>query len=90
MPRDVVVRLLLTGDTIGADAALRCGMLDAVSEPGPAVADAVTLADRIAANSRAAVSARPRGIHAATGELDSQGLAGHGPRCGRGRDLPRS
>jgi enoyl-CoA hydratase/carnithine racemase len=69
----VAVRLLLTGDTIGADAALRYGMLDAVSEPGRAVTDAVTLAARIAANSPAAVSATLRAIHAATAELDSQG-----------------
>ena len=69
----MAVRLLLTGDTIGADAALRYGMLDAVSEPGRAVTDAVTLAARIAANSPAAVSATLRAIHAATAELDSQG-----------------
>ena len=41
LPRAVAVRLLLTGDPIGADAALRYGMLDAVSEPGRAVTDAV-------------------------------------------------
>jgi enoyl-CoA hydratase/carnithine racemase len=69
----VAVRLLLTGDTIDADAALRYGMLEAVSEPGRAVTDAVTLAARIAANSPAAVSATLRAIHAATAELDSQG-----------------
>jgi len=73
LPRAVAVRLLLAGDTIGADAALRYGMLDAVSEPGHAVTDAVTLAARIAANSPAAVSATLRAIHAATAELDSQG-----------------
>jgi enoyl-CoA hydratase/carnithine racemase len=72
-PGAAAVRLLLTGDTIGADAALRYGMLDAVSEPGRAVTDAVTLAARIAANSPAAVSATLRAIHAATAELDSQG-----------------
>ena len=73
MPQAVAVRLLLTGDPIGADAALRHGMLDAVSEPGRAVTDALALAAGIAANSPAAVSATLRGIHAATAELDSQG-----------------
>jgi enoyl-CoA hydratase len=73
LPRAVAVRLLLTGDAIGADAALGYGMLDAVSEPGRAATDAVTLAARIAANSPAAVSATLRAIHAATAELDSQG-----------------
>ena len=73
LPRAVAVRLLLTGDAIGANAALRYGMLDAVSEPGRAVTDAVALAARIAANSPAAVSATLRAIHAATAELDSQG-----------------
>ena len=73
LPRAVAVRLLLTGDTIGADAAVGYGMLDAVSEPGRAVTDAVTLAARIAANSPAAVSATLRAIHAATAELDRQG-----------------
>jgi enoyl-CoA hydratase len=73
LPRPMAVRLLLTGDTIDADAALRYGMLDAVSEPGRAVTDAVTIAARIAANSPAAVSATLRAIHAATAELDNQG-----------------
>ena len=48
-------------------------LLDAVSDPGRAVTNAVTLAARIAANSPAAVSATLRAIHAATAELDSQG-----------------
>ena len=69
VPQAVAVRLLLTGDPIGADVALQYGMLDAVSEPGRAVTDALTLAARIAANSPAAV----RAIHAATAELASQG-----------------
>ena len=73
VPQAAAVRLLLTGDPIGADAALQYGTLDAVSEPGRAVTDALTLAARIAANSPAAVSATLRAIHAATAELDSQG-----------------
>jgi enoyl-CoA hydratase/carnithine racemase len=49
--------LLLTGRLVGADEALRLGLVNSVSEPGQALAEARALAARIAALPRVAVAA---------------------------------
>jgi enoyl-CoA hydratase len=51
------LRLLLTGETVGAEEALRLGLVQAVAAPGEAEAVVQALAERIAANAPLAVRA---------------------------------
>jgi enoyl-CoA hydratase/carnithine racemase len=55
--RGVATRMLLTGDSIGADEALRVGLVDAVAQPSALDATVAELARRIAANGPLAVRA---------------------------------
>jgi enoyl-CoA hydratase len=56
--------LIFTGDMIGADEALRIGLVDAVAPPGELVARARAAAVRIMANGPLAVAEAKRMIHA--------------------------
>ena len=57
LPANLARELLLTGDPIDADRAREAGLVNVVTEPGGAVAAAVTLGMRICANAPVAVQA---------------------------------
>lgn len=80
--RGVATRMLLTGDTIGADEALRAGLVDAVARPGALDATVGELAGRIAANG-------PLAVRAILEILNAGGAAAHGaPQAGSETRLP--
>jgi enoyl-CoA hydratase/carnithine racemase len=54
------MELALTGDPIGAEDAYRYGLVNRVTEPGGALAEALALAARITANGPLAVAATKR------------------------------
>ncbi|MFN8522974.1 MAG: enoyl-CoA hydratase-related protein [Chloroflexota bacterium] len=56
VPRKIAVQMLLTGDPISAEAALRCGLINMVVPAERVMAEAVALADRI--NERPPVAIR--------------------------------
>jgi enoyl-CoA hydratase/carnithine racemase len=55
LPLNVAKEIVLTGDPIDAARAERLGLVNAVTEPGAALAGALALADRICANAPVAV-----------------------------------
>jgi enoyl-CoA hydratase/carnithine racemase len=55
LPANVARELLLTGDRLDADRAERLGLVNVLSEPGQALADALALAERICANAPLAI-----------------------------------
>jgi enoyl-CoA hydratase/carnithine racemase len=55
LPLNVAKEIVLTGDPIDARRAERCGLVNAVTEPGGALDGALELADRICANAPVAV-----------------------------------
>ena len=57
VPRALALELLLTGDPVGAARAAEIGLVNRVVEDGGALAEAVALAERIAANGPLAVMA---------------------------------
>jgi enoyl-CoA hydratase len=57
LPRTIALELALTGDPITAERAYALGMVNALVEPGEAVAAALALAERICANAPRAVQA---------------------------------
>lgn len=57
MPQAVAMKMLLTGEMIGADEALRYGLVSDVVEPGEMTGLAVRYAERIAANAPLSVAA---------------------------------
>jgi enoyl-CoA hydratase len=56
------MELALTGDMIDAEQALRIGLINRITEPGEALAEARQLAHRIIANAPLAVAASKRVI----------------------------
>jgi enoyl-CoA hydratase len=64
-------RMTLTGEMIGADQALGRGMVDAVAETGNGHADALAMAQKIAARGPVAVQVAKQLINAAEGEEQS-------------------
>lgn len=66
--RSVALRLLLTGDVIDAEEALRLGLVDFVVEPADVLSSAFEIARRIAANPTSAVHAIKRQVN------DGEGL----------------
>lgn len=79
IPRSAALRLLLTGDLVDAETALRLSLVDAVAPSGGALEGALGIAERIAAAGPLAV----RAILATTGELSP---AGAGPKRAPGLD----
>lgn len=73
VPVGVANLLLLTGDPISAQEAFGYGLVTRLSEPGEAVTDALSLAQRIARNSPTAVRETLAGIRNAQAELDAAG-----------------
>jgi enoyl-CoA hydratase len=57
IPPAIAMELALTGDSLSAPDALRYGLINAVTEPGEALAGALALAARITANGPLAVAA---------------------------------
>jgi len=60
MPYHVVMELALTGDPLPAERFHELGLVNQISEPGSAVADALALAARLAANGPLALAAAKR------------------------------
>jgi len=55
LPRNLAMELALTGDPITAERAAHFGLVNTLVEPGQALAEAMTLAERITANAPIAV-----------------------------------
>jgi enoyl-CoA hydratase/carnithine racemase len=60
LPAGVAMEMALTGDPIDAERAHALGLVNVLTEPGEALAAAVELADRIAANGPLALAATKR------------------------------
>ncbi|HKF78937.1 MAG TPA: enoyl-CoA hydratase-related protein [Candidatus Dormibacteraeota bacterium] len=60
VPRGIAFQLLMTGELISAEEAHRLGLVNRLCAPEDLLADAMTLAERIAANSPAAVQQAKR------------------------------
>lgn len=60
LPRTIALELALTGDPITAERAYELGLLNRLTEPGEAVAEALKLAQAIAANGPLALAATKR------------------------------
>jgi enoyl-CoA hydratase len=75
LPRNVALELLLTGDRLAADRAERFGLVNRLAEPGEALAEALRLATRIAANAPLAVAAIKRAVDERTAFGDSEAFA---------------
>jgi enoyl-CoA hydratase len=69
------LKLVMGGEAVPADEALRLGLADEVVPPADLVPRALALAERIAANSPAAVVAAKRAVHAAPDAPLPAGLA---------------
>jgi enoyl-CoA hydratase len=67
LPHAIAMELLLTGDPITADDALRHGLVNRVVEPGRLLDEAFALAERIAANGPLAVRAIKRTVRQSDG-----------------------
>lgn len=73
LPRNVAHEMLLTGDPIDAERAERLGLVNRVTEPGEALAVALTLATRICANGPVAVRETMTFLHRLDVEYDRRG-----------------
>lgn len=62
IPHHVVMEMALTGDPITVDRALSLGLVNRVTQPGQALAEALSLAEAIARNGPLAISATKRMI----------------------------
>jgi enoyl-CoA hydratase len=60
LPRNVAMELALTGEPIDAERGYELGLVNRLAEPGQALADALTLAQTIAANGPLALAATKR------------------------------
>lgn len=74
LPPAIAMELALTGDTIDAEVAHQHGMINAVCEPGEAVAEAKALAARIIANAPLAVRESRTLVLAAPDQSDLEGM----------------
>jgi enoyl-CoA hydratase len=73
LPLNLARELVLTGDPIDAERAHHAGLVNVVTEPGGAVAGALALAERIAANGPLAVQSCLRAINDYAGDDDPAG-----------------
>ena len=62
IPQRIAMQMALTGDPIDAETAYRYGLVNALTEPGQALAEAKRLAQRIIANAPLSVAASKRVI----------------------------
>jgi len=69
------LKLVVSGESVTADEALRLGLVDEVMPPADVVARALALAERIAANGPLAVAAAKQAVHAALDTPLGGGLA---------------
>jgi enoyl-CoA hydratase len=60
LPRNLAMELALTGEPIDAERGYQLGLVNRLAEPGQALADALTLAETIAANGPLALAATKR------------------------------
>jgi enoyl-CoA hydratase len=67
-------RLVMTGEAIGAEEALRVGLVDQLWPKDRVVPEAIALAARMAAHDLAAVASAKRALHAASSEDYRRGL----------------
>jgi len=67
VPRKMAMELLLTGDIVPASEAQRMGLVNRVTAPGQALAEAVAIARRIADHSALSVRMGKRGFNAQIG-----------------------
>jgi enoyl-CoA hydratase/carnithine racemase len=72
LPTGVAMELALTGDPIGAERAHALGLVNMLAEPGGALAAAVELAGRIAANGPLALAATKRILVESAGWTDEE------------------
>jgi enoyl-CoA hydratase/carnithine racemase len=70
LPLNVAKEIVLTGDPIDAPRAERLGLVNAVTDPGAALAGALALADRICANAPVAVRQSLQLLEACTAPPD--------------------
>jgi enoyl-CoA hydratase len=73
LPLNIARELLLTGDPLPAERAWSLGLVNTLAEPGGALAAALALAERICANSPAAVRATLRALDESVAEADATG-----------------
>ena len=77
MPQKIAFDYLLTGRMMEASVAHQWGVVSRLAQPGEALADALELAETIAANGPLAVSATKRVAHAAFDHVWSEEIARH-------------
>jgi enoyl-CoA hydratase len=82
LPRTVAMELALTGDPITAERGYELGMVNRLAEPGQAVATALELAGRIAANGPLALAATKRIMSESVDWPDSEFFARQGEITG--------
>ena len=75
IPTNVAMELALTGDSIDVHRAHALGLVNVVCEPGQAVAEAKTLAERIVVNAPLAVRAARRAILDGLETTEAEGFA---------------
>jgi len=75
LPIHVAKQLLISGDELDADRGYQLGLIARVSEPGRALADALTLAEQICRSAPSAVRATLSAINRQFAEADDRGWA---------------
>ncbi|MEZ5379488.1 MAG: crotonase/enoyl-CoA hydratase family protein [Acidimicrobiales bacterium] len=83
LPRNVATELILTGDPISAERAHHFGMVNVLCEPGQALAEATTLAERITVNAPLAVRESLGVMKGSVGLDDDAAFALSGKAMGR-------
>ncbi len=72
IPRNVAMEMALTGEPISAERASELGLVNRLSEPGQALADALALAGQITANAPVAVRESRKVVMAAATATDQE------------------
>jgi enoyl-CoA hydratase/carnithine racemase len=91
LPLNVVRQLVLTGEPLAAEDAFRLGFVTVLTDPGQALDEARTLADRICANGPVAVRVAMAALDAFVGADDDAGwgITGAAVEAVRGSDDAR-
>lgn len=74
LPINIAMELALTGDTLDATRAHQHGLVNVLCEPGRAIEEAITLADRINANAPLAVRATRKAVNGGVQVDDLEGI----------------